>query len=294
MERVNIFDQISKNKRNSIILAAAMSLILFSLVYVASLIFGFLFLVVVSIAVVAYVFFTYSYGDQVVLKSVNAVPADEIKHRHYIDSVEGLAIAAGIPKPRAYVMESEEINAFATGKDPEHSSIAITTGALKNLKRDEIEGVVGHEISHIQNYDIKFATLIAVMIGLIAIISYMVIRSFRYGGFRSEKRGGGAILLVVLIAFILGIFAPILSRIIQAAVSRRREYLADASGAALTRYPDGLARALEKIEKINHGKMNVSESVSHLFFTDPNKSLLDDWHATHPPLEERIKALRAM
>jgi len=201
-----------------------------------------------------------------------------------------LKLAAGIPKPKIYVIESDDINAFATGKDPKHASLAVTTGLLKNLKRDEIEGVIGHELSHVKNYDIRFATLVAVLVGLVAIISHMFLRTFSFGGKRDRDKGG----ILILIGLILAIFAPIVARLVQFAVSRRREYLADASSVQLTRYPEGLASALEKIMKINTGKMKVSEAVSHLFFTDPNKSALDSLYATHPPIKERIKILRSM
>ncbi|MFH1229099.1 MAG: M48 family metallopeptidase [Candidatus Aenigmatarchaeota archaeon] len=242
------------------------------------------------------IFVSYNYGDKIVLKSVNAKPADEVKNRHLIDTVEGLAIAAGIPKPNIYITESKEINAFACGKDPKHASICVTTGLLENLKRDEIEGVIGHEMSHIRNYDIRFATLIAVLVGLAAIVSSMFLRSFRYGNFggNDNKKSGAIIIVMLVIAVILAIIAPIVTRIVQAAVSRKREYLADASGAELTRYPEGLASALEKIKNVNEGKMKVSEAVSHLFISDPNKSALDSLFATHPPIDKRIKLLREM
>jgi heat shock protein HtpX len=300
MEKVNIFDQIEKNKRNSIFLGLLVFIVLFTLVYFISQIFiselAFFILIFSFLFIIADVYLSYNYGDQVVLKAVNAKPADERKHRYLIDSVEGLAIAAGIPKPKVYVMESNEINAFATGKDPKNASICVTTGLLENLKRDEIEGVIGHEMSHIRNYDVRFATLIAVLVGLAAIISSMFLRNLRFGTFRSDndRKGGGAVLIMIVIAVVLAIFAPIVTRIVQAAVSRRREFLADASGAELTRYPEGLAGALEKIKKVNQGKMDVSEAVSHLFISDPNRSPLDSLFATHPPLEERIKILRAM
>jgi len=208
-----------------------------------------------------------------------------------------LSLAAGIPAPEIYVIESDELNAFATGRDPENASVTVTTGLLKNLKRDEIAGVIGHELSHIRNYDIRFATLVAVMVGLVAILSHLFLRSFRWGvrgRRRSKSRGrdGGGVLLVF--GFILAIFAPVIVRIVQFAVSRKRELFADASSVELTRYPEGLASALEKIMKTNEGKMNVSEAVSHLFFVDPNKSALDAVYATHPPVEQRIKILRSM
>jgi heat shock protein HtpX len=300
MEKVNIFDQEARNKRSSIILMVLVLAVLSALVYSISQVFiPELSLVIFSLSFVLImidIYVSYNYGDKVVLKSVNAKPADERIHRHLIDTVEGLAIAAGIPKPNVFVMESNEINAFACGKDPQHASICVTTGLLENLKRDEIEGVIGHEMSHIRNYDIRFATLIAVLVGLAAIVSSMFLRSLRYGGLRgkNEKKGGEIIIVMLVIAIVLAIFAPIVTRLVQAAISRRREYLADASGAELTRYPDGLASALEKIKNVNQGKMNVSESVSHLFFSDPNKSPLDSIFATHPPIEKRIQILREM
>jgi heat shock protein HtpX len=185
------------------------------------------------------------------------------------------------------------MNAFATGKNPQHASIAVTTGLLENLKRDELEGVIGHEMSHIRNYDIRFATYIAVLVGLVAILSDLLMRSFWYGGRRNrdEEKGFG---LLIIVGLILAIFAPIIVRLVQFAVSRRREFLADASSAELTRYPEGLASALEKIMKVNEGKMKVSEAVSHLFFVDPKRSALDSLYATHPSIKERIKILRSM
>jgi heat shock protein HtpX len=153
--------------------------------------------------------------------------------------------------------------------------------------------VIGHELSHVRNYDIRFAMLVAVLVGLVAIISNLLLRSWMWGGRSSrEERGNAGVLILVGIA--LAVISPIIVRLVQLAISRRREYLADASGAQLTRYPDGLADALEKIKKYNEGKMKVSEAVSHLFFTDPNKSGLDSLLATHPPIEKRIEILRAM
>ena len=300
MEKVNVFDQIGKNKRNSILLSFLVFVILFALVYFISQLFlpelAFFILIISFLLILADIYFSYNYGDKIVLRAVNAKPADERRHRYLIDTVEGLAIAAGVPKPNVYVMESDEINAFACGKDPKHASICVTTGALENLKRDELEGVIGHEMSHIRNYDVRFATLVAVLVGLAAIVSYMFLRTLRFGSFRSEdeRKGGAIILIMFIIAILFAIIAPIVTRLVQAAISRRREYLADASGAELTRYPDGLANALEKIKKINEGKMKVSEAVSHLFISDPNRSPLDNLFATHPPLSERIRILRSM
>jgi heat shock protein HtpX len=301
IEKVNVFDQVSKNSRNSILLSFLVFVILFGLVYSISYIFLPDLLIVIMIfafiIIIADIYFSYNYGDKVILKSVNAQPADDVRNRYLIDTVEGLAIAAGIPKPNVYIMKSDEINAFACGKDPKHASICVTTGALENLKRDELEGVIGHEMSHIRNYDVRFETLVAVLVGLAAIISSMFLRGMIFGGIRDsreERKGGIIILIMIVVAVILAIVAPLVTRLVQAAISRKREYMADAGGAELTRYPDGLADALEKIKDTNEGKMKVSEAMSHLFIADPNKSPLDKLFATHPPLEDRIRILRAM
>lgn len=298
MEKANIFDQINKNKRNSLLLILIVFAILFSLVYLISIIFvpEFSFFVIIFsfVIILLYAYSSYSYGDKVVLAATGAKPVeDDRKYAHLINAVEGLSIAAGVPKPKIYVIDSDEINAFATGRDPKHASIAVTRGALENLDRDELEGVIGHEMSHVKNFDIRFAMIVAVLVGMIAIISNMLMRSWRFSGGRGnrEDRGFG---LLILVGLLLAIISPIIVRLVQLSISRKREYLADASSAQLTRYPDGLADALEKIKKYNEGNMKVSEAVSHLFFADPNKSPLDNLFATHPPIEERIKILREM
>jgi heat shock protein HtpX len=230
---------------------------------------------------------------------VKAFPAEAPQFQYLRDTVEGLAIAAGIPPPKVYVMDSTELNAFATGKDPKTASICITTGLIGAMNRQELEGVVAHEISHIRNRDVEFMTLVAVLVGLVAIISHIILRNMWWSGrsrrSRDRERGGSGIeIIILLVGLILAIIAPIVTRLVQLAVSRRREYLADASGAEMTRYPEGLASALEKIKNLNSGKMDVNEAVSHLFISDPVHSPLDNIYATHPPLEDRIKRLREM
>ncbi len=250
--------------------------------------------------VVGYSYSSWMYGDRVVLSATGAVPAEGREHIYLRDTVEGLSLAAGVPTPKVYVVPSMEINAFATGRDPEHASVAVTRGLLNALDRQELEGVLAHELSHIRNRDVTFMTLVAVLVGLVAILSHIILRTYRFGGGRRGSRGRGdgdkrgLEIAILAVGFLLAIFAPILTRLVQFAVSRRREYLADASGAELTRYPEGLASALEKIKGHNRGDMDVSEAVSHLFIADPNRSALDLLYATHPPLEERIKRLRAM
>jgi heat shock protein HtpX len=245
-----------------------------------------------------YMFASYYYGDKIVLASTNAKPiSTNTQKGAFIDNVVGgLCIAARIPKPKIYMIESTEMNAFATGRDPKHASIAFTTAIVDRLNRNELEGVAAHELSHVSNYDIRFSMIVAVMVGLVAILADILTRSMWYGGARgnndNDSRGGNGLLLII--GIVLAIFAPIIVRIVQASISQKREYLADASGARLTRYPEGLASALEKISGNNKGNMKVNEAVSHLFFTDPVKSNLDGLFATHPPVQERIKKLRAM
>jgi heat shock protein HtpX len=290
-----------RNQRASQILAILVSLVLFALILSISYIFvpdAVYRMVPISILlVVFYTWGTYHYGDRIVLSSVNAKPAKGSEYIYLNNTIEGLAIASGIQKPDLYVIQTSELNAFATGKDPKHASVAVTSGLIRTLDRDEIEGVLAHEISHIKNRDVQFMTLVAVLVGLAGILSHIILRSYWVGGQKgrgSRDRNSGIGIALVVLGFILAMFAPIVTRLVQFAVSRRREYLADASAAELTRYPDGLADALSKIAKHNRGNMDVSESVSHLFISDPNKSPLDAIYRTHPPIEERIKRLREM
>lgn len=300
-ERISLFDQIESNKRNSILLTAIVLGVVIGLVYTMAQIFdpasASLFLFVAIIIMAIHIYISYRYGDQVVLSATKARPANPrvVKEKHLVDVVEGLALAAGIPTPKAYIIDSPEMNAFATGRDPQHASIAVTSALLANMNREELEGVLGHELSHVRNYDIRFSMLVAVLVGLVAILSNLLMRSYWFGARgNSDRDRKGGVMIFILIGFVLAILSPIFVRLVQAAISRKREYLADASSAQLTRYPLGLANALEKIKKMNTGKMEVSEAVSHLFFTDPTRSPLDGIYATHPPIAERIKILRAM
>lgn len=303
MERRSFHDEIKRNRRKSIILASSLSILIIALVYAFAYIFAPEYLYVVLpmsfLFVIVYSYSSWMYGDQVVLRTTGARPAEGREHIYLRDTVEGLSIAAGIPPPEVYVVPSEEINAFATGRDPEHSSVAVTTGLLSVLDREELEGVLAHEVSHIRNRDVSFMTLVAVLVGLTAILSHIILRTYRYGAIggrrgRRDRERKGLDVVILAVGFFLAIFAPLLTRIVQFAVSRQREYLADASGVELTRYSGGLASALEKIRNHNRGEMDVSEAVSHLFIADPNRSALDVLYATHPPMDERIRRLREM
>ncbi|MBU5689709.1 MAG: M48 family metallopeptidase [Candidatus Aenigmatarchaeota archaeon] len=211
-----------------------------------------------------------------------------VKYKRLENIVEEISIAAGIPKPKIYIIKSNEMNAFATGRDPKNSSIAITTCLVENLNRDELSGVIAHEISHIANYDIRFSMIVSVMIGIVVILADLFLRNLRFAN-KNNKNS-----LFLIFGLIFALLAPIFLQFVKMAISRKREFLADSTAAKLTRYPEGLASALEKIAKTNKGNLNVSEAVSHLFFVDPNKNILDYLSSTHPPIEERIKILRSM
>jgi len=306
MERRSFHEEIARNRRSSILLASTLTVIILVLAVTLSYLFApeaVLYVLPATLIFMAiYSYSSYMYGDRVVLSATGAIPAEGRDYVYLNDTVEGLSIAAGTPKPKVYVIESDEINAFATGRDPEHASVTVTTGLMAALDRQELEGVIAHELSHVRNRDVTFMTLVAVLVGLAAILSHIILRTYRfrsYTGGRGRRGGrdkdrGGLGMAILAFGFILAIFAPLLTRIVQFGVSRKREYLADASGAELTRYPDGLASALEKIRENNRGDMDVSEAVSHLFIADPNRSALDSLYATHPPIDERIKRLKAM
>jgi heat shock protein HtpX len=298
MAQTSFSDEITKNKQSSLLLAIIVSLILFFLIYfIIYFLIPELILVALPLSTLLIIIYTYSsyrFGDKVVLSTTNSKPAEAREYQYLRDTIEGLSIASGIPPPKAYIIESEDLNAFATGRNPENASIAVTTGLINTLNRQELEGVIGHEISHIKNRDILFMTLVAVLVGLAAIISHLILRSLWFGARRDRRDKNGIMILLLIVGIILAIIAPIATRLVQYAISRKREYLADASGVSLTRFPEGLASALEKIANKNQGRMNVSEAVSHLFFVDPKQSSLDSLFATHPPIEERIKRLRNM
>ena len=291
-------EQIAANKRYSIILVGIVSaalvvlFYLFAQVYDPSLVFLFIIIAVIlsTLGTIA----SYWYSDKIVLSITKTREPTPLENAHLSNVVEGLAIAAGIPAPRFVIINDEvNLNAFATGRDPEHAVLAVTSALLKTMNREELEGVVAHEMSHIENYDIRFASMVAVLVGIVVIASQIFLRSMWFsGGGSRDRRDGNVIFLVI--GIILAILAPIFTQLIQLAVSRQREYLADSSGAYLTRNPMGLASALEKI-KDHNVNTKVNGAVSHLYFTNPllfkNTNSL---FATHPPIDERIKRLKEM
>lgn len=243
--------------------------------------------------------FAYWYSDKVALAMSGAKPASRETHLEFFRIVENLSITAGLPMPRVYVMHGGQINAFATGRNPKHAAVAVTEGALLKLSKTELEGVMAHELSHIGNRDILISTVVVVLAGLIAILADWFLRMSIWGNLNrnDDNRQGGVIILLLGIA--VAILMPLIATIIRLAVSRKREFLADASGALLTRYPEGLASALEKIANDETSMRHAHSGTAHLFISNPFKGKSgQSWFAklfmTHPPLEERIRILRGM
>lgn len=236
---------------------------------------------------------SYWHSDKIAIKMSGAVPADPNQFRDLHNIVENLAITAGLPKPRVFVINDQAPNAFATGRNKEHAAVAVTTGLLAILDRTELEGVIAHELSHIGNRDILVSTVAVVLAGFVSIVADMFLRSQLFGGSRDSDSKGSNILMIV--GIVLAILAPIFAMLIQLAISRKREFLADASGALLTRYPEGLANALGKISAYSRPMQKASDATAHLFIANPfgpkRMSGLHKLFMTHPPVQDRVNAL---
>ena len=239
-------------------------------------------------------FGSYWWSDKIVLKMSGAKEVTRDNAREIYNIVENLCITAGLPVPKIYIIQDRSLNAFATGRDPEHGVVCFTTGLLERLDKTELEGVVAHELSHIKNRDILLGTVVVVLVGFIALLADFFLRWSFFGGSRDNNRGDGKLQLIFLIlAIVLSILAPLAAKLIQMAISRKREFLADSSGALLTRYPEGLASALEKISADTKPLDRANRATAHLFISNPFKGKkLSKFFMTHPPVEDRIKALR--
>jgi len=242
---------------------------------------------------------SYYFADSIALAVTGAKMADGPEFRELNRLVENLSIASGLPKPRVYVIDDPSPNAFATGRDPKHAAVAVTTGLLKLLEKRELEGVLAHELSHIGNRDILVMTVAVTLVGTIVLISDIMLRSWFWGGSRRSSREGGGYIL--LIALALAILAPFFAQLIQLSISRKREYLADATGALMTRFPDGLASALLKIEAYEQPMRKANRATAHLFINEPfgeKEQERTSWFATvfstHPPIKDRVAKLRGM
>jgi heat shock protein HtpX len=241
---------------------------------------------------------SYWFSDKIVLSMTGARP---VTHQEYPDLwniVENLTIAAGLPMPKLYIIDDPAPNAFATGRDPKHAVVAVTSGLMKILDRSELEGVIAHELSHIKNRDMLVMTVVVVLVGFVTLLSDFFLRASLHGG-NSREGGGQARIVMIVVGFLLAIFAPLIAQLIQLAISRKREYLADASGALLTRYPEGLASALQKISGHVGAMKSANHATAHLFISDPfdreDQKTWSKWitqlFMTHPPTEDRVRAL---
>jgi heat shock protein HtpX len=244
---------------------------------------------------------SYYSSDKLAIKMSRAVPADENEFRELHNIVEELCIAAGLPKPKVYVMNDPAPNAFATGRNPEHAAIAVTTGLLERMNRDELQGVIAHELSHVKNRDTLVSTLAVTLVGVIVLLADWMIRAMFWGGGRSrDNNAGGLGIVVAIVGLILLILSPIIAQLMQLAISRRREYLADIDGAFLTRHPDGLIHALQKLQDDPTVVRTASRATAHLWIESPiarvksegRGAWLNRLFDTHPPLEERIRILQ--
>lgn len=252
------------------------------------------------IVAIAMTFGSYYASDKIVLAISRARPVEKEEYPYLYNVVEGLAIAAGLPKPRCYIIDDSAPNAFASGRNPQNSVIVVTTGLLEKLNRVELEGVIAHEMSHIKNYDVLVQTLTVVMVGVVALLSDWLLRSFFWGGGRrkgSSRGRGSAAAIFIIVGLILALFSPLISQLIHFAISRKREFLADANGAFLTRYPPGLASALKKLDADTEPLEVANKATAHLYIVNPLKDLkgkVNKLFSTHPPIEERIAALEKM
>ncbi|MBU0591098.1 M48 family metallopeptidase [Candidatus Micrarchaeota archaeon] len=294
--KINFFDAIEANKRNSLILMGVMFFIFMALSVALSYIFdagicfpilGFFFLLIYAIIV-------FYQGDKIILSMSGAKQVRKEEYPFLYNVVEGLALASQIPVPNVYVVDDPSPNAFATGRDPQHASVAVTSGLLSILKKEELEGVIAHEISHVANFDIRFSMIAVVFVGAISLLGSFAWRSMGLGfGGSNRGRGGGAGILILL-ALVFVILAPIFAQMVRFAISRQREYLADANAARLTRYPAGLAGALEKIKNFNTPTKSANDVTASLYISNPFPNKMGFLGSTHPPTDDRIKRLMAM
>lgn len=300
---VLIYDRIDANRRNTFLLLFVFVALLAGASIAIGIILGlpypFAPLLIIPFLIIALVSYYGSSGVALAISQAREVTKDDEPELYR--TVENLCIGAGLPMPKVYVIEDGSPNAFATGRDPDHAAVAVTRGLLQKLDKLELEGVIAHELSHIGNYDIRVMTIVVVLVGLAALMADLALRLTLFGaGRRSSNRGrggGAGVVIIYAIALVAVILTPIAAQLIRFAISRQREFLADASGALLTRYPEGLARALEKISADPDPLEVANKATAHLYINDPlreHKSLLNNLFSTHPPIEERVQLLRAM
>lgn len=297
---VNVYEQVDRNKTRSLIIMALFIAFITIVVWVFSQAFGYGLGTTGMALIIAglFSFASYWWSDKIILTISGARPASKKQDFNFFTVCENLAMTSQTPMPKLYVIEDSAPNAFATGRDPDHAVICATTGLLQKLDRTELEGVVAHELSHVRNYDIRLMSLVTILIGMVTLLADWFLHGIRFRD--NDDRGSGQLQTFFMIAgLIMAILSPIIGQLIQLAISRRREFLADASGSLLTRYPEGLARALEKIAKDPEPLEAANKATAHLYIVSPFKGKhASGWlmglFNTHPPVEERIKALRGM
>jgi len=286
-----MYRNIAKNKRNTVIIIILFLLIIGGLGLLASAIYQDTSIVIITLVIAAgYAFIQYFAASSQALSLSGAVQIQKADNPRLYRIVENLSITTGTPMPKVYIINDPAPNAFATGRDPEHASVAATTGILEILDDAELEGVMAHEIGHVQNYDIRVSMIVFGLVVAVGFISDMLLRLSFFGGRGNNNNGGGMITLVLgLAAFII---APLVAAVVQAAVSRQREYLADATGALTTRHPDALASALEKLQAYGRPMQKQNSTMAHMWIADPTKpGLMDRLFSTHPPIADRVKRL---
>jgi heat shock protein HtpX len=307
-----VYEQIASNQRKTILV------VLFALVFTAAV--GFLlglvigggsfgaslFGLILALVISGFgAFYTYRYGDRMILRASRARPVSHEDEPRLHNLVEGVAIAAGLPKPAVYIVPEGAPNAFATGRDPEHASIAVTQGLLDMMDRVELEGVLAHEISHVKDRDILLGTVVATLVGSVVLLAEFMLRWFWWGGFggggrRGRDGGGEGFAILAVVGLVVAIFTPLIAQVIRLSMSRRREYLADAEGAMLTRYPPGLASALRKIAADTTPMRVANNATAHLWLSQPSRTpgeanhWFENLFSTHPPIQDRIRRLEEM
>ncbi|MFC1613271.1 zinc metalloprotease HtpX [Patescibacteria group bacterium] len=297
-----MYNQITANKRKSFFLIVIFVIVVIALGWFFGNLLGYSYWGLVIALIISWIMVLFSYykGDKVALSTANAKEIKKNDNPYVYRLIENLSITAGIPMPKTYIIPDNALNAFATGRDPEHASIALTQGIIDNLDKPELEAVIAHELSHIKNYDIRIMTLVIVLVGTLALLANFFIRSQFWGFGRrrsNDNNGGGLGIILLIVGIILAILSPIIAKLIQLAISRKREFLADASGALLTRYPQGLASALEKISQYKQPLKHANSATAHLYIANPfngAKKFMSKMFSTHPPITERIIALRKM
>jgi heat shock protein HtpX len=300
-----VYEQISANKRKTVFLIFLFVLLLFAVGAAFNFFLrgGWVGLIIIAVIVIVSSWISYFNSDKVALAMSHAVPADPVQYARYHNIVEGLCIASGLPKPRLFIVDDPAPNAFSTGRNPKHAAVAVTTGLLEKMNRVELEGVLAHELSHIRNYDVLVMTLAVTMVGIIALLSDFFLRIMFWtgGGDRDSDNNNPLGIVFAIVGFVLLIFAPIIAALMQMAVSRRREYLADVSGVQMTRYPPGLISALKKLEDDHTSVHTSSKATAHLWIEEPLDKESNKGHTkwnhlfdTHPPIDDRIRALEAM